>query len=312
MDATPSTSGISNPLVIGREVVVTPQGSLRVAGSVLLERSTSGRLRSLRPENLSVGEGISFLHHEEQRERHLSPRNLFPEDQDNNDVDNIFGPRLAEELALDSGSDKEDEELTMQELQEVLQSEDDEIIDDGAINTDFDWSNDFTDFQGSQEEFHENARPKIGGTRPLELFTQIWDQTLMESIVTETNRYAWEQIAPRFETEDGLPKHSRLHDWIDTSCAELYRLFAIIMLMGICIRGHIDMYWSNSKILGMPGFREVIQKDRFLLLMRFLHFANNNEINCHGPERKLAKIKPLLDYLNLNKYFKPFIRLTEK
>ncbi|XP_028164849.1 uncharacterized protein LOC114355980 [Ostrinia furnacalis] len=119
-------------------------------------------------------------------------------------------------------------------------------------------------------------------------------------IINETNRYAWESIAPSFETGDGIPRHSRMSKWVDTSVAELYKLFAIIIFMGMCVRGRIDEYWS-TKLLGMPGFRRIMTKERFLLLMRFLHFANNAELNVHGPESKLSKIKPIIDFLNKKK-----------
>ncbi|XP_049882739.1 piggyBac transposable element-derived protein 4-like [Pectinophora gossypiella] len=118
----------------------------------------------------------------------------------------------------------------------------------------------------------------------------------MESIATETNRFAWQHIAPHFEVEDELAEKSRLRQWADTSVGELYKLFSVLLLMGMCVRGRLDEYWSTG-ILGMPGFRKIMQKDRFLLLMRFLHFADNNTIH-HGDDKKLAKIRPLLEHLN--------------
>lgn len=120
----------------------------------------------------------------------------------------------------------------------------------------------------------------------------------MDHIVYETNRYAWEHIAARTEFEGGIPRKSRLHQWMETSTSELYRLIAIMSLMGMCVRGRIDEYWTSG-IIAMPEFRKLMHRDRFISLMRFLHFTNNNEVNTHGPERKIAKIKPLLDYLNL-------------
>lgn len=50
----------------------------------------------------------------------------------------------------------------------------------------------------------------------------------------------------------------------------------------------------------MPSFRKFMTIDRFWLLMKFLHFVDNDFLspNIRGEERKLAKIKPILDHLN--------------
>ncbi|XP_041983233.1 piggyBac transposable element-derived protein 4-like [Aricia agestis] len=119
----------------------------------------------------------------------------------------------------------------------------------------------------------------------------------MELIEAETNKFAENKISAYFETAADLPPKSRLHQWSETTVAELYRLIAVMILMGMCVRGRVDEYWSTGT-LGMPGFRTIMSKDRFLLLMRFLHFVDNDSISCRGPERKLAKIKPVLDHLN--------------
>lgn len=206
---------------------------------------------------------------------------------------------LAEALAADSGSeadDDDDEELTTEQLRELLEAEEDEIVEE-ELSRDFEWSEDFSSFHGNRETFSEESGPKIDGTSPSGLFSQLWDHTLMENIVTETNRYAWENISPHFENSDAMPTASRMRRWVDTTVSEMYRLVSVIILMGMCCRGRVDEYWTTG-ILGMPGFRCLMSLDRFTLLMRFLHFADNNMIHAQGAERKLAKIAPILEHLN--------------
>lgn len=50
----------------------------------------------------------------------------------------------------------------------------------------------------------------------------------------------------------------------------------------------------------MPRFRALMSLDRFWLLMKFLHFIDNETIHpmTHGNDRKIAKISPILDYVN--------------
>lgn len=73
----------------------------------------------------------------------------------------------------------------------------------------------------------------------------------------------------------------------------------ILILMAVCYRSRVDEYWSTG-ILGMPRFRALMSLDRFWLLMKFLHFIDNNTIHpmTHGHDRKIAKISPMLDYVN--------------
>ncbi|XP_034833591.1 piggyBac transposable element-derived protein 4-like [Maniola hyperantus] len=202
---------------------------------------------------------------------------------------------------FDSGSEAEEEgPLTLEHLHELLVEEEEEpeeqpehvVTDDG-----FAWSEDFSSFAGVREEFHEVPGARIEGTSPSGLFTQLWDEGLMNSVAEETNRYAWEYIAKAHEHEEGLPAHSRVHKWVETSVNELYRLISIIILMGMCVRGRVDEYWSTG-VLGMPEFRKRMTLNRFILLMKFLHFADNNKVTSHGSQRKLAKIKPVIDHLN--------------
>lgn len=48
----------------------------------------------------------------------------------------------------------------------------------------------------------------------------------------------------------------------------------------------------------MPEFRKLMRRDRFLLLMRYLHFVDNATLSTTGEEKRMGKIKPIIDYLN--------------
>ncbi|XP_013139283.1 PREDICTED: piggyBac transposable element-derived protein 4-like isoform X2 [Papilio polytes] len=305
--STPTSTHSARHLVVGMEITRTPSGTLRVAENVLLERTPSGSVRPWRPSSLMASEGVEIVDS-------LKPVNLFPSEEINND-DDIFDAPLAQ--LLDSGSEADDDEFEDEgELNLQLQAiwDEDNLNDHNndteaiaepalsAINTNYDWSEDWSGFTGVKEHFNEAVGPKIEGISPLAIFSQIWDQPLMESIVASTNQYAWETIVKYTETESGIPPKSRLHSWDETSVDELYRLIAVIILMSICVRNRIDEYWSTGT-LGMPEFRKIMSINRYTLLMKFLHFVDNSTIDTdsHGAERKLAKIKPLLDNLN-NKF----------
>lgn len=191
-------------------------------------------------------------------------------------------------MALDSGSEEEDDfdELTLEQLQEILEDDgDNEEAPQPDTPGNFIWTDNYNVFTGVREQFQEEVGSKIDGISPSEIFCQLWDQPLLEKIVEETNRYAWQSIVQATESETGISSQSRVNDWVETSVSELYRLFAVMILMGICVLGRIDEYWSTG-ILGMPGFRSIMSKNRFMLLMKFLHFKDNYTISVQGDQKK--------------------------
>lgn len=118
----------------------------------------------------------------------------------------------------------------------MLEDDSEEEPEEDNINIEnFEWSADYSTYQGQREEFLERPGPKIEGKAPMELFLQIWDPSIMNYIESETNRYAMQEIEKA--SEFGLPPRYRWHKWVETSVSELYRLIAILILMGVCVRG---------------------------------------------------------------------------
>ena len=98
------------------------------------------------------------------------------------------------------------------------------------------------------------------------------DDKMIDYIVTQTNLY----VAQYLEKEQGnLRPHSLVHEWKPTDRAEMLTLLAVLILMGIIHKPRLTMYWSKDSILATPIFNQVMRRDRFLLLIRFLHFADN-------------------------------------
>lgn len=193
----------------------------------------------------------------------------------------------------------------LETLRAILEDEDSVEHDPEETETaleSFDWSSDYTTYTGQPEVYSRKDQygPNIEGTDPLELFTHVWDQDIMKTIVAETNQYAWETIV-RASESDGISSHSRLNDWVETSIDELYKFFGVMILMSLTVRGRVSVYWSTG-VLGMPGFRALMSIKRYWLLMRFLHFVDNNNISIRGPNRKVAKIQPIVDHCNRQFY----------
>ena len=69
--------------------------------------------------------------------------------------------------------------------------------------------------------------------------------------------------------------------------------------MGVVRKPTISMYWSTDPLLNTPVFGAVMTRNRFLLLLKFLHFNNNQDApNRDDDDRdRLFKLRPLLDHL---------------
>jgi len=73
----------------------------------------------------------------------------------------------------------------------------------------------------------------------------------------------------------------------------------MIMLQSIVVKPQEQLYWSKNPIISTPFFSKLISRRRFLLLKKYLHFANNEEFNPDThPNPKLNKIWPIFTYLN--------------
>jgi len=196
---------------------------------------------------------------------------------------------------------------------------DSEYIDDIYSGTDENFSDSSVDSDESENSF-SNARqlckidmqniptapasfPFIGNPGPkftmaddatvLDYFELFFDDVMLQIIVKETNRYAQQYM------NKAVPKErSRCKKWTDTDEKELRLFFSVLFLQGIVKKPKQEYYWSKRHILQTPIFQQVIQKDRFILLMKFLHFTNNEEFDKDNhPWPKLNKIYDIMEHL---------------
>lgn len=75
------------------------------------------------------------------------------------------------------------------------------------------------------------------------------------------------------------------------------KFVGIIILMGLVRLPAMHLYWSKSNLYGVAAVRSAMTRDRFFLLLRFWHFADNTAAT--GDDR-LYRLRPLLDCLNFN------------
>ncbi|GFU16325.1 piggyBac transposable element-derived protein 4 [Trichonephila clavipes] len=136
----------------------------------------------------------------------------------------------------------------------------------------------------------------------LNYFELFFDDQILRMIVQVTNRYA-EQYIHKTVCKEG----SRWKKWTKTNVEELRLFFAVLLLQGVIKKPEQEHYWSKRQTLSTPTFAKVIGRNRFLLLMKFLHFTNNEEFyKDRHPWLKFNKIYELMEHLQ-RKFRKVYI-----
>lgn len=187
------------------------------------------------------------------------------------DRDNII-----EEIFADSDSDGEDnfegfdlEDLNTTEL-------DDESIhaNYNVLNSELWNEGDRTPLPLSFEQEPGLQKEVSDSDSPIEYFELFLDDFDYQNISDETNKYA-----DQFLANKQLKEKSRFKKWRDTTALEMKKFFAIVIAMAIITQMDISEYWTVNPVTSTPFFPSVMSRDRFLLLLAFLHLNDNDKYN---------------------------------
>ncbi|KAK2143563.1 hypothetical protein LSH36_831g00039 [Paralvinella palmiformis] len=125
-----------------------------------------------------------------------------------------------------------------------------------------------------------------------QLFGIFFTDYLVRLIVGETNRYAGQ--CRQHEPKKGI-KHS---EWYEVTVPELKTWLGLLLTMGLVQKkGRLGEYWSTHNLTQTPGFSVTMPRNRFLQILRYLHFVNNEDSSINK-ENKLWKVQNILDYIN--------------
>ena len=69
---------------------------------------------------------------------------------------------------------------------------------------------------------------------------------------------------------------------------EIYVFMGLLMLMGIVQKPTLKSYFSKDGFLETPIFFQVMSRDRFELIMGFLHFVDNTTKDRYTGPKKLS------------------------
>ena len=128
----------------------------------------------------------------------------------------------------------------------------------------------------------------------VDFFLSLLSENIMNVIAIETNRYAIQKDAPKWKSVD-IP--------------ELYVFFAVTLLMTRVKKLNIKEYWTQDILLSTPVFGQTMSRNRYCEIHRYLHFANNEEVEAHNRLGKFGNILTVLKE-NFKSQFYPFEHLV--
>ena len=123
--------------------------------------------------------------------------------------------------------------------------------------------------------------------QPYDVFSLIVTDDLIDMIVLQTNKYATDYI-----NNSTVTRSSRVKSWTLINNAEMKNFLGRIMCISHVKMPEIHLYWSTAEHYKYTFISKCMSRDRFQLLLKFLHFSDNS-LNINND--RLFKVRPLLD-----------------
>ena len=114
-------------------------------------------------------------------------------------------------------------------------------------------------------------------------FLQLFiDDGLLDLLVGQTNIYANQNIEAN---QNNRKPRARAKNWENTNREEMIKFLALTLLMGIFQKPEYQLYWDQDPLLQTPFFSTVMPRARYLILLQFLHFAENSKYDPEDENR---------------------------
>ncbi|KAM9299393.1 piggyBac transposable element-derived protein 4-like [Gastrophryne carolinensis] len=118
-------------------------------------------------------------------------------------------------------------------------------------------------------------------------------EAILLDMVHYTNLYA-EQVL----TQNPPQRHGMA--WQPTNLSEIKKFWGLTLAMGIVKKFSIESYWDTQSILATRLFPAIMSRNRYEILLRFLHFNDNTTAIPRGQpgHDRLHKLRPLINSLS--------------
>ena len=189
-------------------------------------------------------------------------------------------------MDANEGNDDNDE-VEIEETNGEMMTENSDCIDsDGCFSSEASRNQDFVEGPACSLDMSNKT--------PIDYFQLLMTDSILDHIVSQTNLYADQH----FEANPDIPRKSRLHTWKKKihNITELLQFIAILIIMGIIHYPRIEDYWVKTWPFGTNAFSRVMTRDRFSVILKFIHLNDNKKSKRKGEPGydPLFKIRPFL------------------
>src|SRR5215471_10394447 len=145
-------------------------------------------------------------------------------------------------------------------------------------------------FVGPEKGLKKSEAPHINkDSSPLSVLMLFFTE-IFHLLVEQSNMYYQQHLDRQAGPSRRLP---------DITLPDMMTFIALALQMGHDPKDTLHDYWSRLRQLHSPFYGETMARDRFLHILRFLHFANNSQRPDKGEEcDRLWKLRTVFDKLN--------------
>lgn len=136
-------------------------------------------------------------------------------------------------------------------------------------------------------------RVNLTSDDPIDFFQLFLTNDFLEHIATQTNNYA-EQLFVSKETKE----KSRITDWKPLTVSTLKTFLGLWLHMGNIQLNRLQDYWKTDELYNLSCFRNNMSRNRFLAILRCLHFSKIPERGDPEYGDRLCRIRWLQNYFN--------------
>ena len=150
---------------------------------------------------------------------------------------------------------------------------------------------DWVDIEDAIEELPFEQRPGIiadipNNATPLDLFSLLFSDKILDHVVDKTNRYA-----ERLLEAPNILRKSKIKKWVALYRDELKRFFAVGLLMGQVKMPTIRHYFRCKVLYVVPAFSKIMSGRRYQMILKHLHMDSDENDDL------LSKVRPIIDLL---------------
>ena len=127
-------------------------------------------------------------------------------------------------------------------------------------------------FTGATCQCAESPAIDLSGMSHLQVWEKMMTEEMMNDMVKQTCLYADQYVA-----KHTIRPRSRVRQWVRTpfTTDELRKFFTVVIVMGLVNYPRLKDYWLTSWPFATSTISSIMSRDRFSLILRFLHLNDS-------------------------------------